>query len=85
LERFREALKDKDIYYLEDIVSMRSYKQYAVTDSDFLKNILIWKGTEIESLGNVSSILTAPAKRSARIYFRDESARRVALEIYMKC
>ena len=48
LKRFREALHNENIYYIEDILSHRSYKQHAVTDTDFLKNILIKIDGEIE-------------------------------------
>lgn len=73
LKRFREALQNENIYYIEDILSHRSYKQHAVTDSDFLKNILIKVEGEIESLGNVSLLLKEPAPRVARVYFRNEA------------
>jgi len=85
LEKFRTALTENGIYFVEDILSHRSYKQYAVTDSNFLKNILIWKGNEIESLGTVSDILKVPAKRTARIYFRNSTDRDSALAIYASC
>jgi uncharacterized protein len=81
LERFRAALRDSDIYFIEDILSHRSYKQHAVTDSSFLKNILIRKDGEIESLGSVSLLLTAPAPRVARIYFRNDFDRDKAKKI----
>lgn len=82
LERYRRALIDEKIYFIEDILSHRSYKQHAVTDSDFLKNILIKKDGEIESLGSVSLLLTEPAPRVARIYFRSEADRERAKTIF---
>lgn len=85
LDRFRSALADSSIYYVEDIISLRSYKQYAVTDANFLKNILIWKRQEIEPLGSVSDILKVPPKRSARIYFRTSADRDAAAKIYAAC
>ncbi len=53
LERFRSKLRSDGLYFIEDMISHRSYKQHAVTDSNFLKNILIKKDGEHESLGNV--------------------------------
>ncbi|QAY95100.1 hypothetical protein CWB41_04630 [Methylovirgula ligni] len=82
LERFRTALQTENIYFIEDIISHRSYKQHAVTDPNFLKNILIKKDGEIESLGNVSGFLRAPAPRVARIYFANSGARDRARVVY---
>jgi HD superfamily phosphohydrolase len=82
LEKFRTALRNENIYFIEDIISHRSYKQHEVTDSGFLKNILIKKDGEIESLGSVSLLLTEPAPRVARIYFRSESDRDRAQAIF---
>ena len=82
LERFRAALHTEDLYFIEDILSHRSYKQHAVTDSDFLKNILIKKDVEQESLGSVSLLLTEPAPRVARVYFRSEADRDRATVIF---
>jgi hypothetical protein len=73
LDKFRNALKDAGIHYIEDILSHRSYKQHAVTDENFLKNILIKKDGEVESLGHVSLLLKEPAPRVARVYFRVQS------------
>lgn len=70
LVKFREALNDKNIYFVEDKLSHRNYKQHAVTDENFLKNILIKIDGEHESLGSVSAILRAPVVRVARVYFR---------------
>lgn len=70
LLRYREALHEKNIHFVEDKLAHRSYKQHAVTDESFLKNILIKINGEHESLGSVSSILTTPVTRVARIYFR---------------
>jgi len=70
LLRFRHALLEREIYFVEDKLSHRSYKQHAVTDESFLKNILIKINGEHESLGSVSSILTTPVTRVARVYFR---------------
>jgi uncharacterized protein len=82
LERFRAALTEEHIYFIEDIISHRSYKQHAVTDPNFLKNILIRKDGEIESLGSVSGFLKTPAPRVARIYFETSEARDKAKTIY---
>jgi hypothetical protein len=82
LERYRTALQDEGIYFIEDILSHRSYKQHEVTDSDFLKNILIETKGEIESLGSVSQLLKEPAPRVARIYFRSSSDRDRAQAIF---
>jgi uncharacterized protein len=49
LTKFREALKESGIYAIEDIISHRNYKQHDVTDTNFLKNILIKKDGEPES------------------------------------
>jgi HD superfamily phosphohydrolase len=70
LVKFREALKEKGTYFVEDKLSHRNYKQHAVTDESFLKNILIKVDGEHESLGSVSSLLKTPVVRVVRIYFR---------------
>ncbi len=70
LVKFRDALKEKGIYSVEDKLSHRNYKQHAVTDESFLKNILIRVDGEHESLGSVSSLLKAPVVRVVRVYFR---------------
>jgi uncharacterized protein len=72
LVRYREALKEKGIYFIEDKLSHRNYKQHAVTDESFLKNIIIKINGEHESLGTVSTLLKAPVVRVARIYFRNQ-------------
>jgi hypothetical protein len=82
LQRYRTALTEGGIYFIEDILSHRSYKQHAVTDSNFLKNILIRKDGEHESLGNVSLHLKEPAPRVARLYFRNDDERDRAKEIF---
>lgn len=75
LVRFRGALTEKGIYFVEDRLSHRSYKQHAVTDENFLKNILIKVDGEHESLGSVSSLLKTPVSRVARFYFRNQKDR----------
>jgi hypothetical protein len=75
LQTYRDALNAEKIYFIEDIITHRNYKQHAVTDSSFLKNILIKKDGEHESLGSVSLLLTQPAPRVARIYFRSKEDR----------
>ena len=82
LEKYRTALREADIYFIEDILSHRSYKQHEVTDSSFLKNILIEKDGEIESLGSVSTLLKGPAPRVARVYFRSAVDREKARAIF---
>ena len=82
LDLFRSALRGEEIYFIEDILSHRSYKQHAVTDTDFLKNILIKQDGEIESLGSVSLLLREPAPRVARVYFRSEADRDRARVIF---
>lgn len=82
LERYRAALRAEKIYFIEDILSHRSYKQYEVTDPSFLKNILIKKDGEHESLGSVSLFLKEAAPRVARLYFRNEADRDRARVIY---
>jgi HD superfamily phosphohydrolase len=82
LEKYRQALRDKGIYFIEDKLSHRSYKQHAVTDSNFLKNILIKKQGEFESLGSVSQLLREPASRVARLYFRSAEDRATAQIIF---
>lgn len=70
LVKFRAALNERGIYFVEDKLSHRNYKQYAVTDESFLKNILIKVDGEHESLGSVSALLRTPVARIARVYFR---------------
>lgn len=82
LEKYRQALRDKGIYFIEDKLSHRSYKQHAVTDSNFLKNILIKKQGEFESLGSVSQLLKEPAARVARLYFRSTEDRNEGQAIF---
>jgi HD superfamily phosphohydrolase len=82
LERFRESLRNENIYFIEDRISHRNYKQHAVTDSNFLKNILIKKQGEHESLGSVSPLLTQPTARVARLYFRTVDDRDRAQAIF---
>jgi HD superfamily phosphohydrolase len=82
LEKFRAALAAEKIYSLEDIFSLRSYKQHDVTDANFLKNILIKKEGEHESLGSVSLLLKEPAARVARIYFRTDEDRNRAQSLF---
>ena len=84
LEKYRDALKDEELYFVEDIVSHRSYKQHAVTDSNFLKNILIKQDGEHESLGSVSLFLKEAAPRVARLYFRTREDRDKGQEIFRK-
>jgi hypothetical protein len=85
LERFRSKLSEGKIPYIEDIVAQREYKQHDVTNSSFLKNILIKVGGEIESLGSVSSLVRTPARRSARIYFRTVEHRDRAAGLFDAC
>jgi len=85
LERFRAALRQDNLYFIEDIVSQGNYKQYAVTDINFLKNLLIKKEGEYECLGNVSSLLKGPVARVARIYFRNEEDRDAAKLKFQTC
>ncbi len=82
LVKFREALKDSSIYFVEDKLAHRNYKQHAVTDESFLKNILIKVDGEHESLGNVSSLLKAPVVRVARVYFRSLEDRAEGQKIF---
>jgi hypothetical protein len=82
LDQFREALREQNVYFVDDFLSQRTYKQHAVTDSGFLKNILIKIDGEYESLGSVSSLLKGPAQRVARIYFRDDEDRSKAKDIF---
>jgi hypothetical protein len=82
LSKFRDCLHESGIYFVEDLISHRSYKQHDVTDSNFLKNILIKRNGEPESLGSVSDLLKVPMKRVARIYFRDDVDRESAVKIF---
>jgi hypothetical protein len=82
LERYRDALKNEKIYFVEDIVVHRSYKQHAPTDPNFLKNILIKHEGEVEPLGSVSLHITEPAPRVARMYFRSGEERDRAQTIF---
>jgi uncharacterized protein len=82
LVRYRDALKEKNIYFVEDKLSHRNYKQHAVTDESFLKNILIKIDGEHESLGNVSALLKTPVVRVARIYFRNQADREDGEKIF---
>ena len=82
LDRYRAALREAKIYFIEDIFSHRSYKQHAVTDLSFLKNILIKKAGEHELLGNVSLLLKEPAPRVARLYFRTAEDRDAGKTIF---
>nr|WP_274613366.1 HD domain-containing protein [Bradyrhizobium acaciae] len=85
LLRFRDALHNDSIYFVEDKLAHRNYKQHAVTDESFLKNILIKINGEHESLGSVSSLLKTPVTRVARFYFRTredcERAQRIFHEL----
>jgi hypothetical protein len=65
-------------------VSHRSYRQHAVTDTNFLKNILIKQDGEHESLGSVSLYLKEAAPRVARLYFRAREDRDKGQEIFRK-
>jgi len=85
LERFRARLRADEIYFIEDILVNRSYKQHAVTDPDFLKNILIKKDGEVESLGHVSTLLKGPETRVARVYFKTGDDRERARIIFRDC
>jgi HD superfamily phosphohydrolase len=82
LDRFVQRLSENSIKFIDDIVSQRSLKHYDVTNSSFLKNILIRQGSEIEALGNVSSIVRAPARRVARLYFENREDRDRAEELF---
>jgi HD superfamily phosphohydrolase len=82
LDRFKQRLNESRIRYIDDIVSQRSLKHYDVTNSSFLMNILIRQGSEIEALGNVSSIVRAPARRVARLYFENREDRDRAEELF---
>ena len=84
-ERFRAKLREEGLYFVEDIVSHRRYKQHEVTDANFLKNILIKKDGEPESLGDVSALLRTPERRQARIYLESRDARDRAIEIFQTC
>ncbi len=83
LVRFREALQGRGIYFVEDKLSHRNYKQHAVADENFLKNIIIKVDGEHESLGSVSALLKTPVVRVVRIYFRSEEDRAMGQEIFL--
>jgi hypothetical protein len=74
LDRFRHKLNAYGITFVSDIISQRSYKQHAVTNAQFLKNILIRRSGEIASLGDVSDLLKAPARRSASCISRPQNS-----------
>lgn len=84
LMRFREALRAQEVYFLEDKLAHRNYKQHAVTDESFLKNILIKINGEHESLGSVSSILKTPVTRVARVYFRTAEDYEVGKRVFQQ-
>ena len=83
--RFIEALKDAKIPYIDDVIPSKTYKQYAVMEKDFLKNILVKKGEEIEPLGDVSTVVKSLGEKKVRLYFANQADKVKSLEILKKC
>ncbi|MBK8768853.1 MAG: HD domain-containing protein [Rhizobiales bacterium] len=83
--KFVDALKNEKIDFVPDVIPAKSYKQYAVMEKNFLKNILIKKDGEPQSLGEVSNIVKSLGEKSARLYFKSDDDRSKAIELLKKC
>jgi uncharacterized protein len=84
-KRFVDALKQDNIEFVPDVIPAKTYKQYAVMEKNFVKNILIKKDGEPQSLGEVSNIVKSLGEKSARLYFVSNDDREKAREIMKKC
>jgi HD superfamily phosphohydrolase len=84
LQRFYNALDEENIWYKEDRISEKKYKQYDVTSGLFLKNIIILKGENHVSLGSVSSVFGDPIRVEVRVYFEDHDSIERAAEIWRR-
>jgi uncharacterized protein len=76
VKRFREKLREKQIYFIDDVISAKRPKQYDITDIDFIKNILV-KRSGVKGLTNYIAV--------ARLYFRNSEDRAAAEEIFRTC
>jgi uncharacterized protein len=84
-QRFIQALNSSNIEFIEDRVPAKHYKQYDVMDQQYLKNILVKKGSEYEPLGKISHLVRNIPPTAIRIYFRDGKERERARKILQKC
>lgn len=82
---FIEALKSKKVPYISDVLPPKSYKQYAVMEENFLKNILIKKGNEPVFLGDASNIVKSLGEKSVRLYFENQELKDAAIQILKQC
>lgn len=73
--KFIDALKEKKIFFFDDRVPAKEYKQYDVMDENYLKNILVKRDGEFESLGQISEITKNPPAKKIRLYFRTREDR----------
>lgn len=75
LSRFVDALNTERIWHEIDVLEPKHYKQYAILEPNFVKNILVKEGDDFRPLGELSSIaLTLPPK-GVRVYFADSKDR----------
>lgn len=84
-QRFIEALNSSKIEFIQDRVPSKYYKQYDVMDQNYLKNILIKKGSECEPLGKSSHLVRNIPPAPIRIYFREIKDRNKAQKLLQKC
>lgn len=84
-KKFVDALKAEKIDFVSDVITGKTYKQYAVMEKNFLKNILIKKDGEAQSLGEVSNIVKSLGEKSARLYFKSTDDKEKATALLKKC
>ncbi len=76
-------LKEQGIQYQTDVPPQKIFKQYEITDDEFLHNILVDLGDKVKSFGSIQpEQRTAPPKRH-RFYFTQEDDRNEARDIWM--
>jgi uncharacterized protein len=83
--KFVDALKSEKIEFIDDVLAAKTYKQYAVMEKNFLKNILIKKENEAEPLGEVSQVVKSLGEKTIRLYFKTSEDKLKANELLKKC
>lgn len=81
--RFFDGLKTERIEHINDVLPAKLYKQYDVMEPSFVKNILVKRDDDYDSLGEVSEAVKTLPTKTLRVYFTSEADRaraRVILE-----
>ena len=79
--KFIERLQNSNIEFFDDRLPAKDYKQYDVMDENYLKNILVKKGSEHEPLGWNSEVVKHPPSKKIRLYFRTDKDRNRAIRL----